>query len=140
MQKPSGSSFPQLFGILWMDVKYWISLELDFNASLTAINLAKAACKRLKIPFSISSCKTMIHNAYILERFICVSGITPNKQVIDKLFKELILFSARAAQAWLIFNELVTIPKTDEKHFSKIQNQPNIRFSKSVLYICTGNR
>ena len=33
----------------------------------------------------------------MLERFICVSEITPNKQVIDKLFKELILFSARAA-------------------------------------------
>ena len=72
-------------------------LHFHFNASLTAINLAKAACKRLKIPFSISSCKTMIHNAYMLERFICVSGITPNKQVIDKLFKELILFSTRAA-------------------------------------------
>ncbi len=38
-----------------------------------------------------------IHNAYMLERFICVFGINPDPQVIDKLFKELILFTARAA-------------------------------------------
>jgi hypothetical protein len=33
----------------------------------------------------------------MLERFICVSGIEPNTQLIDKLFKELILFTAKAA-------------------------------------------
>ena len=67
------------------------------NASLAAVNLAKAACKRLGITYSISSCKSFIHNAYMLERFICVFGINPDMQVIDKLFKELILFTARAA-------------------------------------------
>ena len=53
--------------------------------------------KRLGIAYSISSCKSFIHNAYMLERFICVFGINPDPQVIDKLFKELILFTARAA-------------------------------------------
>ncbi len=72
-------------------------LDFHFNASLAAINLAKAACKRLGITYSISSCKSLIHNAYMLERFICVFGINPDPQVIDKLFKELILFTARAA-------------------------------------------
>lgn len=72
-------------------------LHYHFNASFTAINLAKATCKTLKIPYSISNCKTIIHNAYMLERFICVSGIRPNTQVIDKLFKELVLFTAKAA-------------------------------------------
>jgi hypothetical protein len=72
-------------------------LAFHFNASLTAVNLAKAACKKLGIPYSISSCKSVIHNAYMLERFICVSGLKPNPQVIDKLFKELILFTAKAA-------------------------------------------
>lgn len=72
-------------------------LEFHFNASFASINLAKAACKDLKIPFSISSCKSMIHNAYMLERFICVSGLRPNPQVIDKLFKELVLFTSRTA-------------------------------------------
>ena len=72
-------------------------LDFHFNASLAAVNLAKAACKRLGITYSISSCKSFIHNAYMLERFICVFGISPDPQVIDKLFKELILFIARAA-------------------------------------------
>lgn len=39
----------------------------------------------------------MIHNAYMLERFICVFGIQPDMALIDKIFKELILFTARAA-------------------------------------------
>ena len=72
-------------------------LEFHFNASFSSINLAKVACKELGIPFSISSCKSVIHNAYMLERFICVSGLRPNPQVIDKLFKELVLFTSRAA-------------------------------------------
>lgn len=72
-------------------------LAFHFNASLAAINLAKATCKRLGIPYSISSCKSMIHNAYMLERFICVFGIQPDTALIDKIFKELILFTARAA-------------------------------------------
>ena len=69
----------------------------DFDRVAIAINLAKVACKRLGITYSISSCKSFIHNAYMLERFICVFGISPDPQVIDKLFKELILFTARAA-------------------------------------------
>lgn len=72
-------------------------LEFHRNASFASINIAKAACKELGIPFSISSCKSVIHNAYMLNRFICVSGLQPNPQVIDKLFKELVLFTARAA-------------------------------------------
>ena len=72
-------------------------LEFHFNASFASINLAKAACKDLGVPFSVSSCKSMIHNAYMLERFICVSGLRPNPQVIDKLFKELVIFTSRAA-------------------------------------------
>ena len=72
-------------------------LEFHFNASFASINLAKAACKDLGVPFSVSSCKSMIHNAYMLERFICVSGLRPDPQVIDKLFKELVLLTSRAA-------------------------------------------
>lgn len=72
-------------------------LEFHRNASFASINIAKAACKELKTPFSISSCKSIIHNAYMLNRFICVSGLQPDPQVIDKLFKELVLFTARAA-------------------------------------------
>ena len=72
-------------------------LDFHFNASFAAVNLTKAACKRLGTTYSISSCKSVIHNAYMLEQFICVFGINPDIQVIDKIFKGLILFTAKAA-------------------------------------------
>ena len=72
-------------------------LSFNFNASLTSVNLAKVLAKEKGIPFSMASCKTMIHNAYLLERFICVSGIKPNRRLNDKLVKELIEFAAIAA-------------------------------------------
>lgn len=74
-------------------------LSFNFNASLTSVNLAKVVGKgkRYPIPFSMSSCKTMIHNACLLERFICTSGIRPNRRLNDKLVKELVEFAAIAA-------------------------------------------
>lgn len=77
-------------------------LDFHFNASLAAVNLAKAACKRCGITYSISSYKSFIHNTYMLKQFICMSGLIPDMQVIDKLFKEPILFTARAAWNWQI--------------------------------------
>ena len=53
-------------------------LYYHFIASFTAINLAKVACKSIGIPYSITTCKSVTHNAYMLERFICASGIEPN--------------------------------------------------------------
>ncbi len=35
-----------------------------------------------------SSCKSIIYDAYMLKRFICVSGIRPTPQVIDKISKD----------------------------------------------------
>jgi hypothetical protein len=39
----------------------------------------------------------MIHNTYLLELFIRVSGMRPNRRLNDKLVKELIEFAAIAA-------------------------------------------
>ena len=75
-------------------------LEFHRNATFASINLSKFACKELGIPFSISSCESIIHNAYMLNRFICESGLRTNPQVIDKLFKELVLFTVRDARPW----------------------------------------
>jgi len=72
-------------------------LSFNFNASLTSVNLVKAVAKERKIPFSIASHKTMMHNAFLLERFIRVSGIRPNRRLNAKLVKELIEFAAIAA-------------------------------------------
>lgn len=72
-------------------------LSFNFNTSLTTVNLAKVLAKERKIPFSMASFKAMIHNAYLLERFICVSGIKPNKRLNERLVKELVQFAAIAA-------------------------------------------
>jgi hypothetical protein len=72
-------------------------LDFNFNASLTSINLAKAYAMKIGKPFSMVSIKTMMHNAFLLERFIAVSGIRPNRNLNDRLFKELIEFAVIAA-------------------------------------------
>lgn len=72
-------------------------LSFHFNASLTCVNQAKVLAKEMGIPFSMTSIKVMMHNVFMLERFICVSGIKPNKALNDKLVKELIEFAAVAA-------------------------------------------
>lgn len=76
-------------------------LSADFNGwqdrQIVAVNLAKAICEKLRIPYSISSCRPVIYNTYMLERFICVSEVNSNTQVFDKLFKELFLFTAKSA-------------------------------------------
>jgi hypothetical protein len=72
-------------------------LSFNFNVSLATVNLAKVLAKERGIPFSMISCKTMLHNAFLLERFICVSGIKPDRRLNDKLVKELVEFAAIAA-------------------------------------------
>lgn len=62
-------------------------MNFNFNASLTTINLAKAYAIRLNKPFCKASIKTMMHNAFLLERFITVSGIRSNRNLNDRLFK-----------------------------------------------------
>ena len=45
----------------------------------------------------MASCKTMLHDAYLLERCTSVSEISPNRRINDKLFKEVVEFVAMAA-------------------------------------------
>jgi hypothetical protein len=84
-------------GLMQSQARDVAKLSFNFNASLTSVNLAKVLARERGIPFSMASCKTMIHNAYLLERFICVSDIKPNRRLNDKLVKELIEFAASAA-------------------------------------------
>ena len=77
-------------------------LHFHFNASLTAINLAKVE-HWLSLPkdkrgsFSMADVKTMYHNALLLERFIEVFAIRPNKLKNNNNVKELINFGKIAA-------------------------------------------
>jgi len=72
-------------------------MNFNFNASLATANLAKAYAIRNNKAFSMISIKTMIHNVFLLQRFIALSGIRPNKNLNDKLVKGLIEFATIAA-------------------------------------------
>ena len=77
-------------------------LHFQFNASLTAINLAKvehwlSIPKNERLAFSMSDIKTMYHNALLLERFIKVFAVKPNKLKNNNNIKELINFGKIAA-------------------------------------------
>ena len=77
-------------------------IDIDNHECMTLGSIQMPDCKTLdnmgkNLVDWISSCKSFIHNAYMLERFICVFGIQPDMTLIDKIFKELILFTARAA-------------------------------------------
>ena len=68
-------------------------LSFNFNESLTSVNLAKVMSKER----SMTSCKTIMHNVSLLERFISVSGIKFNRRLNDKLVKEVFEFAVIAA-------------------------------------------
>jgi Transposase DDE domain len=77
-------------------------LHFHFNASLTAINLAKvehwlSVPKETRGAFSMADAKTMYNNALMLERFIRVFAIRPNKLKNNKNVRELLNFGKIAA-------------------------------------------
>ena len=77
-------------------------LDFHFNASLTAVSLAKAA-HHLSIPkkerksFSMFSIKAQYFNELLLNRFFDVFGINPNSKKIKSLIKPLRNFGKIAA-------------------------------------------
>jgi hypothetical protein len=77
-------------------------LHFHFNASLTAINIAKAENwlsidKNIRGQFSMSDIKTMNHNALLLQRFFDVFGINQYSAKNRKYFNELIFYGTIAA-------------------------------------------
>jgi hypothetical protein len=77
-------------------------LNFHFNASLTAINIAKvedwlSIPKDIRKQFSMSDIKTMNHNRLLLHRFFNVFGIDPNKPKNKLYVKELIYYGTIAA-------------------------------------------
>jgi hypothetical protein len=77
-------------------------LDVHFNLSLTAVNLAKIV-HWYSIPieqrktFSLSDIKTINHNTLLLERFIVMFAIKPNVLKNNQNVKELLLYGTIAA-------------------------------------------
>lgn len=78
------------------------NLDFHFNTSLTSVNLAKiihwiSIPKENRKAFSMSSIKTMYHNQLLINRFINVFGIIPNKNKNIRKIRELIKWGVIAA-------------------------------------------
>ena len=77
-------------------------LNFHFNASLTAINIAKvehwlSIPKEIRPPFSMADVKTMYHNTLLLERFIKLFAVPAHKLKNNHKVKELINYGRIAA-------------------------------------------
>ncbi len=77
-------------------------LHFHFNASLTAINLAKVEYwlsipKEERGPFSMANIKTLFHNMLLLKRFFKVFAIPAYKLKNKKYVKELLFYGNNAA-------------------------------------------
>lgn len=76
-------------------------LDFHFNATLTAVNLAKydwlSNESTERTPFSMANYKTFFNNVLMLERFICRFEIDPNSTKNQKIVKELLEWGRIAA-------------------------------------------
>jgi hypothetical protein len=77
-------------------------LDFHYNASLTAINLAKHAHwysspEKQRKEFSMMTIKTINHNKLLLDRFMCLFGVDPNLLKNKQHVKDLILYGTNAA-------------------------------------------
>jgi hypothetical protein len=77
-------------------------LHFQFNAALSAINIAKvvhwlALPKEQRKAFSMNDIKTMNHNALLIERFFIKFGINPNLPKNQNHVRELIYYGTIAA-------------------------------------------
>lgn len=77
-------------------------LHFQFNAALSAINIAKVVHwisipKQQRKAFSMADIKTMNHNALLIERFFIKFGINPNLTKNQNHVKELIYYGTIAA-------------------------------------------
>ena len=73
--------------------------KLDFalNASLAAINTAKAAIKETGADFSIGEYTALMHSTLLYQRIMCVSGIKPDPAINRKDMNELVMLAKNAA-------------------------------------------
>ena len=72
-------------------------LDFAFNASLTAVNLAKNVAKESGIDLSVEDVKLLIHNAVMIQRIFSMFGNTPNMNLNQSIFKELLFYGVKSA-------------------------------------------
>ena len=73
------------------------SLNFAFNASLTAVNIAKAFARESGLNLSVESVKLLIHNAVVIQRVLSMSGKRPNLNLNQEYFKQLLFYGVKTA-------------------------------------------
>ena len=87
----------QFTGLTHCQARNKEALSFAFNASLTSVNLARAFARQQGMNLSVGSTKTLLHNAAMVDRFIAMSGKSPNMRLNNTDFKELLFYGVRAA-------------------------------------------
>ena len=86
----------QFTGLTHCQAKNKEALSFTFNASLTSVNVARAFTRQQGMELSVGSTKTLLHNAAMVDRFIAMSGKSPNMRLNNTDFKELLFYGVRA--------------------------------------------
>ncbi|MCQ2282241.1 MAG: transposase [Bacteroidales bacterium] len=68
----------QFAGLCDCQARDFAKLDFAFNASLTAVNVAKVVIREHYPTFSMANLKSLLYNAYIMNRFFIMSGFRPN--------------------------------------------------------------
>ncbi len=72
------------------------ALDFSYNTSLSSINILNEYARQYGYTkLSIGSLKLLMHNAYMLDRFISISGKSPKLRKNDTVFKELLFLGVR---------------------------------------------
>ena len=85
----------QFTGLTHCQARNKEALSFAFNASLTSVNLARAFARQQGMDLSVGSTKTLLHNAAMVDRFIAMSGKSPNMRLNNTDFKELLFYGVR---------------------------------------------
>ncbi len=74
------------------------ALDFSCNMSLSSINVLREYARQYGYTrLSVGSIKLLMHNAYMLDRFISISGKSPKLRKNDTDFKELLFLGVRDA-------------------------------------------
>ena len=85
----------QFTGLTHCQARNKEALSFAFNASLSSVNVARAFARQQGMDLSVGSTKTLLHNAAMVDRFIAMSGKSPNMRLNNTDFKELLFYGVR---------------------------------------------
>ena len=87
----------QFAGLTHCQARHTRQLDFSYNASFSALNVAKVMMRENELPYSMASFKSLMFNSYYTKRIFDVSRIRPNQTLISKIVKELFGWQRKAA-------------------------------------------